>query len=201
MVQPPSQQTAQNQQYISQGLNKLRESLVNFRIEDAPTSKDLYVYTNKEQIYLLKLEEIYETTSGRNPSAGGLQTTSNTLSTSQQNQSLLTTVSSSITADSESPMMASDDLGKQAKLASGGSALSRRPSHASINDASGPSDTTITNKYPNKSQNLSGGVVQATQSLTNTVASSSIPSATAPRNNPEYEIIKSEHFFRALKIF
>ena len=50
---------AQQQQFISQGLKKLQDSLVNFRIEES-NSGDLYVYTKKNEIFLLKLEEVCE---------------------------------------------------------------------------------------------------------------------------------------------
>ena len=50
---------AAQQQFISQGLNKLQDSLVNFRIAES-NSGDLYVYTKKNEIFLLKLEEVYE---------------------------------------------------------------------------------------------------------------------------------------------
>lgn len=184
---------SQNQQYISQGLNKLRESLVNFRIEESSSCGDLYVYTNKKQIYLLKLEEIYDTnnsltsSSQQQPQQTSQQTS--TLSTSQQNQLLLTTVSTTLMTDdgdADHNKLTSQQLGK---IVSGGSALSRRPSHASINDASNSmliNDVTLTNKYTGKTQNLSGGVVQATQSLTNAVAASSNQLNQPVRNNPEY---------------
>lgn len=56
--QVPETPTMQ-QQFISQGLKKLQEYLVNFRIEES-NSGDLYVYTRKNEIFLLKLEEVYE---------------------------------------------------------------------------------------------------------------------------------------------
>jgi hypothetical protein len=55
-----SASSIQQQQYISQGLKKLQESLVNFKIEESSKCGDLYVYTRKDEIFLLKLEEIYE---------------------------------------------------------------------------------------------------------------------------------------------
>lgn len=168
--------------------------MVNFRIEESSSCGDLYVYTNKKQIYLLKLEEIYDTynsltsSSQQQPQQQQQQQTS-TLSTSQQNQLLLTTVSTTLMTDdgdADHNKLTSQQLGK---ILSGGSALSRRPSHASINDASNSmliNDVTLTNKYTGKTQNLSGGVVQATQSLTNAVAASSNQLNQPVRNNPEY---------------
>lgn len=229
IAQQQASQPSQSQQYISQGLNKLRESLVNFRIEDSSNCGDLYVYMNKDQqIYILKLEEIYESststnltttsgTAGTAMASGQYQQTtlsSMTLSTSQQNQSssLLTTASSTMimtTSDAsvDSSIVASEsNLGEnkvgstqqqqqqQIKLTSGGS-LSRRPSHASINDASMAgfnNDVNLTTqKY--KTQNLSGGVVQATQSLTNAVNASNNPSMLLQRNNPEYQKLHFTH--------
>jgi hypothetical protein len=160
---------------------------VNFRIEESSNCGDLYVYTNKKQIYLLKLEEIYDTSSSGGNAMG---VTPNTLSTSQQNQSLLTTVSSSsmlIDNDNETTSLDLNEraMQRQGKLTGGGGVgLSRRPSHASISDAyNDVTLTSSTSKYPSKSQNLSGGVVQATASLTNAVANQA---SQPPRNNPEY---------------
>ncbi len=50
---------SQSHQYISQGLKKLQEKLMNFRIEEC-SSGDLYVYTRKDENFLLKLEEVYK---------------------------------------------------------------------------------------------------------------------------------------------
>lgn len=101
----------QNQQYISQGLNKLRESLVNFRVEESSSVGDLYVYTNKSQNYLLKLEEIYESTlGGGGGQATGAASGQGVLSTSQQNQSLLTIVSSSMLIDNENSIVTNDNV-------------------------------------------------------------------------------------------
>ena len=58
--QMASASSIQQQQFISQGLKKLQESLVNFKIEESSKCGDLYVYTRKDEIFLLKLEEIYE---------------------------------------------------------------------------------------------------------------------------------------------
>ncbi len=63
MKEPHQQQVPETptmqQQFISQGLKKLQEYLVNFRIEES-SSGDLYVYTRKNEIFLLRLEEVYE---------------------------------------------------------------------------------------------------------------------------------------------
>ena len=58
--QQQQQQQQSQQQTTSQGLKKLQEFLVNFRIEEA-SCEDLYVYTKNNEIFLLKLEEVYET--------------------------------------------------------------------------------------------------------------------------------------------
>lgn len=58
----------QHQHFISQGLKKLQESLVNFRIEES-TCCDLYVYTRKNENFILKLEEIYKIPSQQNTSS------------------------------------------------------------------------------------------------------------------------------------
>ncbi|CAF0823180.1 unnamed protein product [Brachionus calyciflorus] len=50
------QKSHETNHQISQGLNKLRECLNNFKIYES-TCGDLYVYTRNDQIFLLKLEE------------------------------------------------------------------------------------------------------------------------------------------------
>lgn len=185
--------------------------MINFRIDESSDCGDLYVYTKKKQIYLLKLEEIYETTTTTTQS---VQTgTTPTLSTSQQNQSLLTTANSnnatqmsSVLFDDNSLVVNENsfDLNEKSINASliklnnqqqpqqqqsnrlgstTGAMLSRRPSYASISDTSNDA-TLTTEKYTNKSQNLSGGI-QATQSLTNTVTSSNQSASMPQKPNPE----------------
>ena len=55
-------------QVISVGLKILRESLVNFKIDETPCD-NLYVYTRNSEIYLLTLEEVYENQSSNNNNA------------------------------------------------------------------------------------------------------------------------------------
>jgi len=97
--QQSQQQQQQQQQQISQGLKKLQESLVNFKLEDYTPSNlnssnlttggsgDLYVYTRKDEIYLLKLEEctsadLNSSNLNNNNSSIALTTATNYLTTS-----------------------------------------------------------------------------------------------------------------------
>ena len=126
MLQQQQQQQAQLQQsqqqaFISQGFKKLQESLVNFRIDESNCG-DLYVYTRKNEIYLLKLEEVYE-----NQAA---QTNQPNVSVVSQNQNLTSFNDNSVEM-SGSYAKAQQQQNQQSKL----NMLSRRPSYASIADS------------------------------------------------------------------
>jgi hypothetical protein len=165
-------QLGQPQHFISQGLRKLQEALVNFKIEDSNCG-DLYIYTRQNEIYLLKLDEVCE----NRPNASQMNANINLVQSVYYNE----------TFGNENSSESNNEKSKiqQQKI----NLLTRRPSYSSIAD----SDTTLINLAKPistqmiKSQNLSGGSVST---LTNSlIASTNLPNTSVlnqQRTNPEY---------------
>jgi hypothetical protein len=176
--QQPQQQ--QQQSSSSQGLKKLQESLVNFKIDESSKCGDLYVYTRKDEIFLLKLEEIYE------------QQHMNQTNILSQNEAFITNTDNSM-AYNDSLIELNASYSKQHQQQQ---LPSRRPSFASIND-----NETTTGAYklnqtgssilPGvvKTQNLSGGSTNnnISNALNTTPMNSNFQqSMFISRQNPEY---------------
>ena len=120
---------AAQQQFISQGLNKLQDSLVNFRIAES-NSGDLYVYTKKNEIFLLKLEEVYEvqaTQINSGEAAIPVPNDMNPLSNNQGESSLDLSASYAKSSNTNSQQSSA-----AVKLMN--SNITRRPSFASMDD-------------------------------------------------------------------
>jgi hypothetical protein len=150
-AQQTQQQTMQQQQQ-SQGLKKLQEALINFKIDEA-NCEDLYVYTKNNEIYLLKIEEVYDNTNNAS-TATAITTTINSIPTqsNQKNQNLNDqTINNSLNDNSVSVNDSSIEINE--KLISASFAkiqqqqklnmLSRRPSYGSIQDIDVPANVNI----------------------------------------------------------
>ena len=152
LQQSQQQQSQQQQHQQSQGLKKLQESLINFKIEES-NCEDLYVYTKKNEIFLLKLEEVYEASSNANTgtalssSAPSSQNVNiQNVNTPNQEQSLINSMlndnslcvndssveinEKSISASTYAKIQQQQQQQQQNKL----SMLSRRPSYGSVQD-------------------------------------------------------------------
>ena len=135
---PQDQQT----HFISQGLKKLQESLVNFKIEES-TCGDLYVYTRKDEIFLLRLEEVYE-----------IEASNST------NDSPVTSMPHESTNDSSSVGHAKP-LNLSLKLNSG---VSRRPSLAGADQEASKFNPNLS--YGGRAHHPSGGSINSTMTVT-----------------------------------
>ena len=189
MVQSPAQQL-----HVSEGLIKLRETLHNFKIFEAACD-DLYFYTtNKNEIFLLKLEEVYD----------GHHNTP---------QSILINESNPLTLGNEMPSELSVSLAGKSIGQTKMTQLSRRPSYASINDSevkniTAAATATSSSGMINRLHNLSGGSMssnvnvsqssappaQNTSGLNNTLIAGSVIGGSSlsvsQRLNPDYIKLK-----------
>jgi hypothetical protein len=143
--QQQQQQSIPQASYISHGLKKLQECkyLANFKIEDSDCG-DLYVYTHQTEIFILKLEEIYETTT-RNSTTPHHNSNTNISSSQQQNQQITNN-------DTSTSMNLQGSTGRTPST----SLLSRRPSYASMNehDLNGKKFNSINKKFDFKNKTL-----------------------------------------------
>jgi hypothetical protein len=143
-------QIIQQQQYISVGLKRLRDSLANFKFDDTAIYDDMFVYKTNNEIYMLTLEEIYDQQQLQN---GYLS--NNTFSSSlmnDDNSSTNTLVDETISSLNRST--------KQQQQQSSSSSLSRRSSYLNILDGlayeSNTQNRGSTLLSNTKSHNLSG---------------------------------------------
>lgn len=191
-VTQPTSGSSNYQTPRSQGLNKLRESLVNFRIEESNCG-DLYVYTKldqKEQIYLLKLEEVYgESSTAPVPAAQAPAAHPPSSTHALQSQTMIFDDNSNDGLNMDSNEKSTNK--QQNRL----SALSRRPSYASITDTNEQTNKLQTSiGHTGKSHNLSGSGTttnaqigtSGTATPYNTNVSNAPTASMQTRLNPEY---------------
>jgi hypothetical protein len=142
-TQQKSHAVSSSSQTISLGLKKLRESLVNFKIDET-THSDMYVYTRNSEIYLLTLEEIFDS----------CQTTTTTTATpTSANSNVFAAEADTSSKDEQAASAVRNSAAQQQQQRS--SIMSRGSSHINIADM-------IDAKASIKSQNLSGDSSSAT---------------------------------------
>lgn len=171
--------------FVSLGLKKLREPLVNYKMDDT-TQDDSYIFRYGGEIYILTLEEIYDTSSSTS-GAGGNQTSNSASTQNVFNDDTILTSSIGSNYNNSGGNL-TDDLGLSMKgnTKGPGSMLSRRPSHVNISETS-----------DDRTSMSGGGPLPPTKSLirqqhfsgdNTNVAGNMSASAPAPlyRSSPDY---------------